>query len=200
MSLITICNRLAANVGIETTSQVMTSSDRTWLEAVAMSNAVGEEITRRADFGALFKTATLTGDGTNKVFDLGPDFSRIISGIGVTSGTATVRPLTHAEWASLTPVEGGPRYFLLEGAKLRLWPYLATGEAVTVRYQSKNWCSNGTAACVADTDTALVNEDLMTKGLIARWRRQKGMPYADYAAEYESDLADFAAFDDRSRI
>ena len=200
MSLITICNRLAANVGIETTSQVMTSSDRTWLEAVAMSNAVGEEITRRADFGALFKTATLTGDGTNKVFDLGPDFSRIISGIGVTSGTATVRPLTHAEWASLDAVEGSPRYFLLEGAKLRLWPYLATGEAVTVRYQSKNWCSNGTAACVADTDTALVNEDLMTKGLIARWRRQKGMPYADYAAEYESDLADFAAFDDRSRI
>ena len=200
MSLITICNRLAANVGIETTSQVMTSSDRTWLEAVAMSNAVGEEITRRADFGALFKTATLTGDGTNKVFDLGPDFSRIISGIGVTSGTATVRPLTHAEWASLDAVEGSPRYFLLEGAKLRLWPYLATGETVTVRYQSKNWCSNGTAAWVADTDTALVNEDLMAKGLIARWRRQKGMPFADYAAEYESDLADFAAFDDRSRI
>ena len=200
MSLITICNRLAANVGIETTSQVMTSSDRTWLEAVAMSNAVGEEITRRADFGALFKTATLTGDGTDQTFDLGTGFSRIIAGIGVIYNGATVRPLTHAEWASLDAVEGSPRYFLLEGAKLRLWPYLATGEAVTVRYQSKNWCSNGTAAWGGDTDTALVNEDLMTKGLIARWRRQKGMPYADYAAEYDSDLADFAAFDDRSRI
>lgn len=200
MSLLTICNRLAANVGIETTTQVMTSSDRNWLEAVAMSNAVGEEIARRVDFGALFGTATLTGTGADQTFDLGGGFSRIIQGIGVNHGTAAVRPLTRAEWAALTPVEGVPRYFLLEGAKLRLWPFMALGDTVTARYQSKNWCSNGTAAWGADTDTSLISEDLMTKGLIAYWRRQKGMPYSDYAAEFESDLADFAKFDDRSRV
>lgn len=200
MSLLTICNKLAQNVGLAATAQVITSPLREWSEAVVMSNAVGVELAQRVDFGALLKTATLTGDGTNKVFDLGPDFSRIISGIGVTSGTATVRPLTQAEWASLTPVEGAPRYFMLEGRNMRLWPYLATGQTAVVRYQSRNWCSNGTADWSADTETSLIDENLMTKGLIVRWRRQKGMPYQDYAAEYESDVSDIARFDDRSRI
>lgn len=200
MSLLTICNRLAENVGLETTAQVMTSPKREWAEAVVMANAAGVELAQRVDFGALFNTQTLTGDGTDKLFDLGAAFSRIIPGIGVTANGATVRPLTQAEWASLVAVEGVPRYFMLEGQSLRLWPYLATGQAAVVRYQSRNWCSNGTPEWNADTDTSLIDENLLTKGLIVRWRRQKGMPVADYQAEYESDLADIARFDDRSRL
>jgi hypothetical protein len=200
MTLLTIANNLAENVGLEVTTAVITSSKREWAEAVTMANAAGEELARRVDFGALFTTATLTGDGTDKQFDLGSGFSRLIPGIAVTYGTSTVRPLTQAESASLVPVAGSPRYFVLEGNQLRLWPYLATGQSVVVRYQSKNWCDNGTAAWNADGDASLIDEDLMTKCLIVRWRRQKGMPFEDYEAEYEAALSDIARFDDRSRL
>lgn len=200
MTLMTIANNLAENVGIENTTAVMTSSRREWAEAVTMANAAGDELARRVDFGALFTTDTLTGDGTDKQFDLGAGFSRLIPGIAVTYATSTVRPLSQPEWASLDPVEGIPRVFVLEGNKLRLWPYLATGQVVKIRYQSRNWCSNGTAAWNADDDTALIDEDLLTKCLIVRWRRQKGMPFEDYEAEYEAALSDIARFDDRSRI
>lgn len=200
MTLLAICNKLAENVGLASTDQVVSSPKREWAEAVVMSNAVGDELARRVDFGALRNAQSLAGDGTDKLYDLGSDFSRIIPGIGVTYGQGIIRPLTQAEWASLTPVEGSPRYFLLEGRMLRLWPYLPAAQSASVRYQSKFWCSNGTAEWVADTDTSLIDENLMVKGLIVRWRRQKGMPFEDYEAEYEADLADIARFDDRSRI
>lgn len=200
MSLLTICNRLAENVGLAETTEVISSTRRDWAEAVVLSNMVGDELARRVDFGALRVSAALTGDGTNKTFDLGDDFSRIIPGIGVTYGGGIIRPLTNAEWASLEPVAGAPRYMLLEGRNLTLWPYLEDGAVVSARYQSKNWCSNNGREWAADTDTSLISEELMLKGLIVRWRRQKGMAYEDYEAEYEADLAALAGFDDRSRL
>ena len=200
MTLLTIANSLARNVGLEETDQVIGAPGREWAEVAEYSNLVGEELARRVDFGGLHSTQTLTGDASNKQFDLGQYFSRIGSGIGVSFSNSIVRPLTRAEWASLTPVIGSPRYFLLEGRSVTLWPYLDDGAFVTVQTQSKAWCSNGTAAWSADTDTSLIDEDLMLKGLIVRWRRQKGMDYADQEAEYEADLSDIARFDDRSRI
>ncbi|QLB38226.1 tubular tail A protein [Sulfitobacter phage phiGT1] len=200
MTLLTLANNLARNVGLEETDQVFGSPRREMAEIIEFSNLVGEELARRVDFGALHETQTLTGDGTNNAFNLGTYFSRITSGIAVTFSSTTVRPLTRAEWGALTPVVGSPRYFLLEGRNITLWPFLATDAVVTVQAQSKAWCSNGTDEWGADTETALIDEDLMLKGLIVRWRRQKGMDFADYEAEYEADLADIARFDDRSRI
>lgn len=200
MTVLSICQALAKDVGRAVPDVVVTNGHRDWVEAVNMSNATGEELARRVDWGQLTETTTLTGDGTNKEFTLPEGFSRIVRGEGVRGANGAVRPLTRAEWASLTPSEGVPRYFLLENNKITLWPYLADGETATVYYQSENWCSNGGKAWTADTETPLIDIDLMTKGLIVRWRRQKGMQYADQEAEYEAAIADMANFNDRSRL
>lgn len=200
MSLLTICNRLAQNVGLETTEQVITSPRREWSEAVEMANAVGRELARRVDFGALNDVVTVTGDGTDRSYDLGSETARLVPGVTVTVGGVVIRPLTQAEWGALAPIAGTPRYFLLEGQRISFWPLLGNAVAATVRIQSRNWCSNGTDAWQADTDTALIDENLLAKGLIVRWRRQKGMDYTDYEAEYEADLADIARTDDRARF
>lgn len=200
MTLLTIAEGLAKNVGLAIPTTVITSGLREWEEAVSMANSAGEELARRVDWGELQTTQTLTGDGTNLTFDLGAYFSRITKGTAVLASSAIVRPLTRPEWGILTPAEGVPRYFLLEGNDVTLWPYLANTETATVSTQSKAWCSNGTALWDADTDTSLIDEDLFLKCLIVRWRRQKGMDYADYEAEYEAALQNFASFDDRSRL
>ena len=200
MSLLTICNKLAENVGMDTTEQVLSSPRREWKEAASFSNEVGAELARRVDCGALSMTLNLVAVSNKAVFELGEDFSRIASGIGVTHHGNIVRPLTWAEWASLSIAVGDPRYFMLKGRDLYLWPSLAIGDAVSIRYQSRNWCSNGKAEWTADSNTALIDEGLMAKGLIVRWRRQKGMPFEDFEAEYEAELADIARFDDRARF
>lgn len=200
MTLLTIAQGLARNVGMQVPTSVVGSTMREWQEALQFANEVGEELSRRVDWGALQATATLTGDGTNKVHALPAGFARLSKGIAIRSGTSIVRPLTRAEWNALTPVEGTPRYFLLEGTEVTLWPFLADAATATASYQSDLWTSAGSSAFTVDSQTSLIDEDLFMKGLIVRWRRQKGMPYQDEEAEYEASLADYASFDDRGRF
>jgi len=199
MSLLTICQGLAKNVGMAVPTAVITSSSREWIEAAQMANETGEELARRVDWGKLQEYTTLTGDGTNKTFALPSAFSRLSPGVCVTASGAIVRPLTRAEWNTLTPAQGSPRYFLLEGSDITLWPYLANAATATAQYQSKSWASSG-QTFVADTDTSLIDESLFLKALVVRWRRQKGMDYADFEAEYEAALQNFANFDNRTRL
>jgi hypothetical protein len=199
MTLLSIVQGLAKNVGVQVPSQVIGSSAREMVEALQFVHETGEELARRVDWGQLQQSATLTGDGTNKVHTLPSGFSRLNSGVSVTSG-GIVRPLSRAEWNTLAPVQGAPRYFLLEGAEITLWPYLANAATATVQFQSKNWTSAGSATFTADDQTSLIDEALFLKGLIVRWRRQKGMDVAEYDAEYEAALQDVANFNDRARF
>lgn len=201
MTLLSIVQSMANDVGLPVPDQVFSAGSRAMNEVIPMANAVGEELARRVDWGQLTATATLTGDGTNLTHALPSGFKRIVSGIGVKTAAGTYpRPLTRAEWASLTPTEGVPRYYLLQDNDITLWPYLANGVTASLYYQSGNWCSSGGATWGADDDTSLIDEDLFLKGLIVRWRRQKGMPYEDYEAEYEAMLQDLARFNDRARL
>lgn len=200
MTLLTISQALAKNVGMATPTSVVGNGAREWQEALQFANEAGEELARRVDWGALQATTTLTGDGTNKVHPLPAGFGRLSAGIAIKAGTVILRPLSRAEWNALTPVEGTPRYFLLEGNEVTLWPFLANAATASASYQSKRWTSAGGETFTADDQSSLINEDLLTKGLIVRWRRQKGMPYQDEEAEYEAALKDFAGFDDRGRF
>lgn len=199
MTLLTICEGLAKNVGLAVPDVVVTSSDRTWVEALEMANEVGDEISRRFDWPQLFVDYTLTGDGTDKTYAMPAAFLRFPMGLNVRYSGAPVRSLTHGEFASLTMEEGAPRYFRATTSALRLWPYLATSDTADTFYISRNWSSGG-AEFMADTDTTVFDEDVFTKGLIVRWRRQKGMPYADEEAEYESALQDAATFAGAARF
>lgn len=201
MSILTIAKSVAKEVGLEVPDAVIGSTDRSMVELLEMANATGEELARRVDWGQLTSSTTLTGDGTDLSHSLPSGFARISSGIGVVNAAGGfVRPLTRAEWGSLTMSEGVPRYFLLREDSLRLFPYLASAVTATLYYQTKFWCSNGTAAFSADDDTSLIDENVFRMALNVRWRRQKGMEYADHEAEYEAALADLSRFNDRSRL
>ena len=200
MSLKTICDTMARDVGIPVSDQIVSSPKIEWQEAVSFSNLVGEELARRVDFGQLERLATLAGSGPSGGVMVAADFCRLSPGVCVTHNGNPLRPLTKAEWTDLPVSAGDPRYFLLEGSSISFWPPLELGESVSISYQSKNWCNNGSDAWANDTDEAVIDETLMAKGLIVRWRRHKGMDYADHEAEYEATLRDIAGFDDRSRL
>lgn len=199
MTLLTACQALAKNVGLAVPDAVISSLDREWIEARQFANETGEELARRVDWAELRATQTLTGDGTNLTFTLAAAYDHLPATGALVSGTTILRPLSQAEWQTLTAAEGTPRYFLLEKNEITLFPYLATAATVTVNYQSNAFCSAG-SAFAADSDTLVIDEDLFTKGLIVRWRRQKGMDYADFEAEYEAALGDIARFSDGARV
>lgn len=43
-------------------------------------------------------------------------------------------------------------------------------------------------ALTADDDRTLFPERLLAKGILWRWKRQKGLPFDDSLAEFEADL------------
>lgn len=200
MSLLTIAQALAKSVGLAVPSAVIGSGDRTWQEVTEHANAAGEELARRVDWGQLTQSATITGSGAQFAHALPSGFDRVTKGQGVYTSTGPARPLTQAEWATLADVEGVPRYFILRDTDIRFWPYLAVAATATVSFQTKNWCDNGTAKWAADDDASLIDEEIFLKALEVRWRRTKGMDYADHEAEYEAALGSYARNNDRSRL
>lgn len=199
MTLLTIVQEMCYDVGLDKPTSVASNTAREMQEALTFANEAGEELARRFDWGTLTATETLTGDGTFQTYTLPAAFSRLTPGAAVKAGTTILRPLSRSEWNLLTGTEATPRYYLLEGQSITLWPYLANASTATVTYQTRNWCSAGQATWAADGNTSLIPESLFAKALIVRWRRQKGMDYADQEAEYEAALAEFASFDRRGR-
>lgn len=200
MSLLSIAKSIAVNVGISAPAAVLSTNDPDAQKIVEFTQAAGEEIARRVDWGALRKTATITGDGTNNTFSIANDFARLVPGNSITVGGVPVRTgMTADEWNSLTPVQGTPRYAYLTGSVIAFYPYLASGSTASVLYQSKNWCGEGDA-WGADSDTALIPETLIKQGALWRWRRQLGQDFQDFLAEFEASLAEQAKMDDGMRL
>jgi len=208
MNLLQLAAKVAIDVGLEQPTAVAAATDATDRSAVELKQVldfVGEDLSRRVDWQALRSTTTVTGDGTALAHPLPSAYFRTIAGnaVKLTNTGATVRGgLSAEEFTSLAAVSGVPRFYLIggpPGAKtISFWPHLANTFQATIIYQSMNWSPSSTAYA-SDADQALLPDQLMIKGAIARWRRQKGMDYPDYVAEYEAALANFAAFDDGAR-
>lgn len=207
-TLLQIAQSVARDVGLAQPTVVVGSTDDTNRGMVEMKQCldfVGEELSRRVDWSALRSEATLTGTGAAFEHPLPASYLRMMAGNAVKLAVsfAPVRGgLSAEEFKSLPPVVGTPRFYFIGGVRgaktISFWPFLANAFAATALVQSENWVASATSY-QADTDVALVPSPLMVKGGIARWRRQKGMDFADYNAEYEASLANYAEFDDGAR-
>lgn len=205
MTLVELCQALAKNVGIDIPTSIIGATDRTRIELLQCANETGDELARRVDWGELRQSQTLTGDGTALDFTLNSTFQRLSPGVSViyNDTKSIVRQLTVGEWYTLTAVQGIPRYFLMEGLSFQVWPHMASGKTVAVKYQTGAWCARSvlfSSYFVEDTNTPRIPDRVFLQGMIVRWRRQKGMDYADFEAEYEASLAQYADFDDGARL
>jgi hypothetical protein len=203
LTLLQIASKVALDVGLAVPTAVATSTDREMLEMKQVLDFVGEELSRRVDWSSLRVASSVTGTGAAAAFNLPTAMMRLMSGNAMLVNNVTVRGgLSAEEFLSLASTSGTPRYYFISGAvgakNIQFWPYLANGVQANFNYQSLNWATNSNVY-VLDTDQCQVPDTLMIKGGIARWRRQHGMDYQDYAAEYEASLANYAMFDDNAR-
>lgn len=200
MSLLTIAENVSMSIGMTKPTQITTSTDREHAELLRYITETCIEMTRRVQWGDLTASTVLTGDGTAKIHTLPAAFDRLVSGVCATGDAGIIRPLTQQEWASLTPVQGDPRYFLLRDDTIQFYPYLASGETVTITYQSGYFVGGTAKTFTADSQSPIFDERTVELGTIARWKRQKGQSYQDHEAEYEAMLSQQASADDRGRF
>jgi hypothetical protein len=163
-----------------------------------------DELLERVDWpDPITKDTTITGDGTAD-YTLPSDFKRLTRDpLTVYEGTRTRRagvPVTsNGIWTYLNDIGSadGNRYFRTSGTEedgyeIEFYPIPASSDSITVSYISKNWLKTGSTAGSTWSDatsTLLLPKRLVKMGVIWRFRRRKGLTYADRMAEYEGVLA-----------
>lgn len=203
MTLLTIVQNACNELGISSPSTVIGNADAQIKQLLALSNREGKSLAARATEGweELITEAThttLAQANQGSMNTIAPSYKFILH--NTLFNRTTQRPLlgelSPSEWQLLqaTPTSNVYDHFRIRNGDLLIDPVPEAGETIAFEYMSKLWCqsSGGTAQEVwaADTDTGRLDEELLTLGLIWRWKAAKGFDYKEEFAEYERQVAD----------
>lgn len=174
------------------------------LELVALLYQTADELLERVDWSGLTLDSTVTGTG-GASYSLPSDFKRLTRDESAVFETTPNRrrlvPITtNGDWTNMLQLQaaGGYRYYRIIGEdSIEFYrPLEDTTGVVKLSYVSTKWIkdSGGTkiAAWSADTDTTLLPAKLLEMGVVWRFRRDKGLVYADRQAEFEMHLSRYA--------
>ncbi|MBD9592686.1 hypothetical protein IB270_07565 [Ensifer sp. ENS05] len=189
MTLLSAINEVCDVVSLDRFASVYGSVNPNAQTMVALAQEAGDEIARRGDWQKMLKTAT----AVSSPMTIPTDYERMTPGGAVrTSAGDFVRPITNSsQWAVIVGVPSAQPYFFIKAGQVLFSPASA-GAGAIVDYVSRNWIMKNVggdaSAWTADDDATLFPERLLVKGVMWRWKRQKGLPFDDVLAEFEADL------------
>lgn len=199
MTCLSIVQTACARLGLPQPAFVVSSPDLQTAQLLALLNEEGQELADRANWTALNAQATFTTlaqQSQGLMSALAPNCNFIIND---TIWNRTLRrpvfgPRTPQEWQQQIAfsINGPWSNFRIEQGSLLFFPVPTAGETCAFEYSTKNWVSttagSTASAWTADTDTSLLDEQLLTLGLIWRFRASKGLPYDSDLDKYESKV------------
>jgi hypothetical protein len=187
--------------------EVFASPDQIAVEMADLSTDVATDIMQSHDWRALTTVATVAGGTT--AFTLPVEYDRMVAGAQVDDAAnwfwgyeaiGSVNDwMRYKSGAYPTLAPGG---WIILGGELQFYP--ATPSPAEFPYISKNFVidadSSRKPAFTADTDIFVLDERLLTLGLIWRWNEQKGFDYAEAMQTYETALARAQSRDKGPRV
>lgn len=212
MSLLTCVQNACDRIGIVRPSAVVASTDQQVLRLLGYAQQEGKDLARKYDWQVLTKETTWESTATAVQTSAGltiipTDFDRMKDGTfyNRTDKRAVYGPMTPEEWQYDKSVVS--RVFIeayrMRGDQLLLTPADTSGDTLAFEYVSKKWVTqqSGTATAVwtADTDTAILNEELITLGIVWRFKAAQGFDYAEEFRTYELQCANEYMRDGGSR-
>lgn len=199
MTFKTMINDVQAAVGLPVANSIITSDDTEIKQLVAIANREGRELRRRYLWEAIRKENTFTSVAQEEQTDAFTDieFDRFVpeTMYNRTRTRRVVGPLTPEEWAAQKSLTASvlTDAFIIRDGKWLSTPVPAAGDTYAFTYISKNWVLDsedaGGVAWTADTDTGILDEDLMGLGITWRWLKAQGLDYAEDFATYQQQVA-----------
>jgi hypothetical protein len=193
VTLLAIVQSAADRLGLTRPSTVISSPDENAKILLGMAQEEGEALADRYTWQALQTEHTFsTADGTaSYALPTGFDFLIKDTVFNRTSRRRMLGDLTPAQWqetqASLVTMVNPA--FRIRGSLFYISPTPTAIETVAYEYVTKNWCQSsggtGQTQWAADTDVALLDEELIKLGVIWRFRAKKGFDYAEDMNSYE---------------
>ena len=163
----------------------------------------GNDLAARAPWQTLINEASLTTTATSNQGDMAtlcPNGYRYILNNTIWSRTRRLPvagPLDPVEWQQLQAMfVNGPYYrYRIRGNDLLVNPTPPAGESWYWEYVSYNWITDAGGTQYrqyfsADTDVSLIPETLLIAGLRWRWKKEKGLDYAEDFRTYETQVQD----------
>lgn len=187
MTLLTIATAVADKVGIRRPSVVITSTDGEVRKLLASINEEVKDLIGAAFWEQLRSERTFTAiAGATQTGILPSDFNRMVpETFWDRTGQRLITAVSDAvEWQNLQAISytGIPK-FVIRGGTLYVIPVMAGGESLAFEYVSNSFAraaSGGAAqsAYLADGDTTVLDEGLITLGAIWRYKADEGLPFA----------------------
>lgn len=204
MSLVSIIQDVCAEVGVAVPSSVIGNTDGNVVQMLRILNREGKWLARASDWQVLRKQATFTTLAANQqIADLTSftdassasvtDYDRLVpKTMWDRTDVRQVSPMTaqqyQAELANSVVATVSYRY-IIRGNALFFSPAPPASHTVAFEYIKKYWCQSsgatGKVAFSVDTDTGILDEDLLTQGLLWHFLKAKELDYAEEFRRYE---------------
>lgn len=205
MTVLSACQSALVRLIGKRPSTVFSSQEQTVVEVADLVTEVATDIMKGHDWQALTEIRTITGDGTSAAFPFPADYDRMVLAEDLydpeTWAWGYCHVLSVGAW--IQHLNGAfpltPGAWIILKNQFNFSPTPANGSQAMFPYISKNFAlsSTGTpqSSFAADTDTFVLDERLLTLGLIWRWRAQKRLEYAEDMQTYEIALSQAQARD-----
>lgn len=196
MTLLSIVQDVCNECGLPEPSSVISNTDGTVRQLLALSNRSGKMLAQRFPWQELVTSTTFTttaAENQGTVESKMPGFNWYIYQTMWNRDTRMQvwGPLYPEEWQFLkaATVTGPFPDFRIQGKNLYMLPIPTAGQTIGVEYVSRYWCesSGGTdkEKWTVDTDVGILSEDLLTMDLKWRFKAAKGFDYAEDFREAE---------------
>ena len=206
MTVLEACQSALMRLVKKRPNTVFSSQDPTVMEVADLVSEVGAFIMKKHEWQALTSIHSITADGTTTVYDLPSDYDRMLTANGIIDPNSWFWGYDHvgnvSEWLRLKGSGFGlisPGAWIILGNQFNFLPAPAANQKAEFPYISKNFARSGTgtpkASFTQDADTFVLNERLLTLGIIWMWRVQKRLDSSAEEDRFFEALSEEAARD-----
>ena len=165
-----------------------------------LANKEGKELAKRTPWQALTIEGSITTANGTASYVLPTAFDRIVEGsmYNRTQAQKVIGPVTPQRWQQLQAngITGIWQAFRIRGGYFYLTPTPTATESIYYEYITQYWCATAgdtspdQAAYMVDTDIVFLPEEVMTLGLVWRFKHARGLEYAEDFQAYELKVAE----------
>jgi hypothetical protein len=191
MTLLTIVQDSMLRMGFSNPASVVGNTDETVGRLFALANQSGRELSRLHQWQILTVEKTFTTVNAEAQTDtpIPADFDRFVDEtiFNRSKKRRIVGPLTEEEWQVQKSLTASviTDAFRVRGGIFLIIPAPTADETIAYEYISKYWVDNDAdgdgdaVAFAADSETALLDEEMITTDVIWRYRKSAGLNYAE---------------------
>lgn len=172
-------------------------------DVMAAMRMAGEEIAKRAEWTRMVKSATVSSG--ESLYELPTDFHRLIQGNAVQLLTTPYTPVlvisSNNLFSMVSLLNSTQPYCAVRNGSIIFEPSLTAN--ATVRYITKNWLEDDDDVELdvpsADANTVVFPDQLLGLGTLWRYKRSKGLGFADIKQDFD-DLLEIEIKADRGVV